>query len=85
MYNKIIHGGIYMAIKNQVKALLATKGITMTQLVEMLNATYQKEDTLANLSKKLNKDTLKYREAEEIANVLDCDLQFVPRTAKQED
>ncbi len=74
-----------MAIKNQVKALLATKGITMTQLVEMLNATYQKEDTLANLSKKLNKDTLKYREAEEIANVLDCDLQFVPRTAKQED
>jgi len=69
-----------MAIKNQVKALLATKGITMTELVELLNATYDRADTLANLSKKLNKDTLKYREAEEIANVLDCDIQFVTRT-----
>lgn len=71
-----------MAIKNQVKALLAMKGITMTQLVEMLNAAYQRQDTLANLSKKLNKDTLKYREAEEIANVLNCELQFVPCTPK---
>jgi len=74
-----------MAIKNQVKALLATKGITMTQLVEMLNATYHREDTLANLSKKLNKDTLKYREAEEIASVLDCEVQFVPSTPKPEE
>lgn len=74
-----------MAIKNQVKALLALKGITMTQLVDMLNTTYQREDTLANLSKKLNKDTLKYREAEEIANVLGCDIQFISRTTNQEE
>lgn len=73
-----------MAIKNQVKALLATKGITMTQLIEMLNATYQREDTLANLSKKLNKDTLKYREAEEIAEVLDCEIQFVSCSKPEE-
>lgn len=68
-----------MAIKNQVKALLAMKDITMTQLVEMLNSAYQREDTLANLSKKLNRNTLKFREAEEIANVLGCDIQFIPR------
>lgn len=72
-----------MAIKNQVKALLATKGLSMTKLVELLNETYAREDTLANLSKKLSKNTLKFREAEEIANVLDCEVQFVPRNKNE--
>ena len=42
-----------MPIKNSIKAILATKGMTMTDLVNALNITYDRNDSLANLSKKL--------------------------------
>lgn len=72
-----------MPIKNVIKALLATKGLTMTDLVNLLNQKYNRNDSLQNLSKKLSNNTLKYREAEEIAKVLNCDIQIIMRDTGQ--
>lgn len=66
-----------MPIKNSIKAILATKDLTMTDLVNLLNKKYDRNDSLANLSKKLNNNTIKFREVEEIAKVLDCDVKII--------
>lgn len=73
-----------MPIKNIVKAVLATKDLTMTDLVNLLNEKYDRHDSLANLSKKLNNNTLKFREAEEIADVLNCDVKMIMRDTGKE-
>ena len=73
-----------MAIKNTIKAILATKGMTMTDLVNKLNETYNRQDSLANLSKKLSNNTIKYREIEEIAFVLNCDIRIITKDTGKE-
>ncbi len=55
----------------------------MTDLVNLLNQKYNRNDSLQNLSKKLSNNTLKYREAEEIAEVLNCDIQIIMRDTGQ--
>ena len=66
-----------MPIKNSIKAILATKGMTMTDLVNALNITYDRNDSLANLSKKLSK-------VEEIAFVLNCDIRIIMQDTGKE-
>ncbi len=73
-----------MPIKNSIKAILATKGMTMTDLVNALNTTYDRNDSLANLSKKLSNNTIKYREVEEIAFVLNCDIRIIMQDTGKE-
>lgn len=73
-----------MPVKNSIKAILATKGMTMTDLVNALNSTYDRNDSLANLSKKLSNNTIKYREVEEIAFVLNCDIRIIMRDTGKE-
>lgn len=74
---------VTISIKEEVKILLIKKGITLTELVKMLNDKFQRNDTVQNLSKKLSKNTLKYREAVEIAEILGYKLQFIQDTTKE--
>ena len=73
-----------MPIKNSIKAILATKGMTMTDLVNALDMTDDRNDRLANLSKKLSNNTIKYREVEEIAFVLNCDIRIIMQDTGKE-
>ena len=73
-----------MPIKNSIKAILATTGMTMTDLVNALNITYDRNDSLANISKKLSNNTIKYREVEEIAFVLNCDIRIIMQDTGKE-
>ena len=50
--------------------------VTLTELVRLLNDKYNREDTIQNLGKKINKGTLKYREAEEIAEILGYAIEW---------
>lgn len=59
-----------MSVKEQIKIALIKKNITLTDLVNKLNAKYNRQDSVQNLSAKLTRNTLKYREAEEIAEIL---------------
>lgn len=66
-----------MSVKSQIKYALSEKGITLTQLHTMLKEKYNKTDRLQNLSSKINRNTLKYSEVEEIADVLNYKIIWI--------
>ena len=59
-----------MTIRNKIKALLASEDLTMKAVAYELSKRKNKKITLDTISKKLVKDTIKYREVEEILDVL---------------
>ena len=68
-----------MPIKEAVKIAMLKCDISLTQLVNLLNEKFNRNDTIQNLGKKINKGTLKYREAEEIAEVLGYEIQWIKK------
>lgn len=64
------------SFKNQLKMLLMSKNMTMTQLVELLNERYGRTDSLQNLANKIRKETIRYSEVMEIAEVLNIQIQW---------
>lgn len=65
-----------MTAKQEIKVMLARKGLTLKELVALLNDKYNRNDSLQNLSNKLNRDSIRYREVEEIANLLGYKIEF---------
>jgi len=65
-----------MPIKETVKIAMLKSDVSLTELVNMINEKYNRQDTIQNLGKKINKGTLKYREAEEIAEVLGYEIEW---------
>ena len=51
----------------------------MEEVVTMLKDMYNRSGSVSNLSGKLNRGTLRYQEAKEIADVLDYDIIWVKR------
>ena len=51
----------------------------MEEVVTMLKEMYNRSGSVYNLSGKLNRGTLRYQEAKEIADVLDYDIIWVKR------
>lgn len=64
------------SFKDQLKILLISKKMTMTQLVELLNEKYNRTDSVQNLANKLRKETIRYSEVLEIAEVLNCRIEW---------
>ena len=69
-------------IKNEVKVKILQKGHTMTKLVELLNGKYNKNTTVQNLSNKLTRETIQYKEILEIADVLGYEIRWVDKENK---
>lgn len=65
-----------MRIITEVKEALYKKGLTLKYLANTLGEKLGKEYTLDNLSKKLNRETITYREMKLIANILGCSLEL---------
>lgn len=65
-----------MTAKKEIKVMLAKKELTLKKLVDLLNEKYNRKDSLQNLSNKLNRDSIKYREVEEIAETLGYRIDF---------
>lgn len=61
-------------IKQQIKIALLERNITLTDLYNQLKEKYHKEYSLQNLSSKINRNTLKYSEVQEIADILQYDI-----------
>ncbi len=60
-----------------VKTMLLKEDLTMTQLVERLNLAYPDNQTaVANLNNKLTRNTIKFREMQQICDVLGYDMNF---------
>ncbi len=65
-----------MSIKTEIKVLLAKSNLSMRKLIDLMNEKYNRKDTVQNLSNKLNRDTIKYRDVEEIAETLGYKIEF---------
>lgn len=68
-----------MPIKDDIKSLIVKSGWTMSDLVKALNEKYNRNDSVQNLSGKLSRGTIKYREALEIAEILGYDIQWIKK------
>ena len=64
---------------NEVKMLVAKKGLTLTYLAKYLKEQTGKDYNLDKLSKKLRSNTIRYEEMKIIAQALDMDLVFTDR------
>ncbi len=68
-----------MNIRNEIKAYIIRTGWTMLNLVEELSVRYGWSSSVSNLSAKLQRESLRYKEAIQIADVLGYDIVWVKR------
>jgi predicted dithiol-disulfide oxidoreductase (DUF899 family) len=65
-----------LTIKQEIKSYLARSGWTMTDLVSALNEKYNRNDSVQNLSNKLARGTIKYKEVKEIADIIGAKIKW---------
>ena len=66
-------------IRNEIKAHIIRAGYTMQEVVDLLHDEYGWSDSVSNLSGKLQRESLRYREAVELADVLGYDIVWQKR------
>ena len=71
-----------MNIRNEIKAQIVRAGYTMQEVVAMLAAVHGWSDSVSNLSSKLQRGSLRYIEAIQLADVLGFDLVWQKRGKK---
>ena len=65
---------VLIDIDEQVKALLTREKLTMKELVQQLHDRFGRSVSSANFSNKLSRNTIRYEEAQEIADVLGYEI-----------
>ncbi len=73
----IIYNQNIMHIKNKIKMLAASRGVTLKKLAERLSELSGEEYTYNSLLGKLNRESLSLKEAFFIAQILDYKLDFI--------
>jgi hypothetical protein len=68
-------------LRNEIKAYIVRQGITMQEVVDVLSDVYGWSDSVSNLSNKLQRESLRYKEAVQLADALGYDIQWVRRKA----
>ena len=66
-------------VRNEIKAQIVRAGFTMQEVVDRLADEYDWSDSVSNLSAKLQRESIRYKEVMELADVLDCDIVWVKR------
>ena len=74
-------GGVLLetSIRNEIKAMIVRHGMSMNDVVALLVDEYGWSSSVSNFSAKLRNETLRYREAVELADVLGCDIIWQKR------
>ena len=72
-----------MNIRNEIKAQIVRAGFTMQEIVDLLADQYDWSDSVSNLSAKLQRESIRYKEVVELADVLGCDIVWVKRGANR--
>ena len=70
---------VFMSIRNEIKSQIVRAGFTMQEVVDRLADEYDWSDSVSNLSAKLQRESIRYKEVVELADVLDCDIVWVKR------
>ena len=68
-----------MSVRNEIKAQIIRAGFTMQEVDDLLHDEYGWSDSVSNLSAKLQRESIRYKEVAELADVLDCDIVWVKR------
>lgn len=68
-----------MAVKEDVKAAIAKAGWSLSAVNEELNRRHNTSYTVQNLSNKLSRGSLQYREAVEIAEIIGFEIEWKPK------
>ena len=68
-----------MNIRNEIKAQIVRAGFTMQELVDRLSDEYDWSDSASNLSAKLQRESIRYNEVVELADVLGYDIVWQKR------
>lgn len=68
-----------MDTRDEIKSYIVREGMTMSKVVERLANDYGWSSSVPNLSGKLSRDSLRYREAIELAEVLGYELIWQKR------
>lgn len=70
------------SIINEIKILAMERDLTLTQVASLLSEKLNKKYSLNNLSQKLRKETIPYREIKLIAEILDYDVRFIDKRTR---
>ena len=68
-----------MSTRNDIKSIIMREGMTMTEIVEKMADQYGWSASVPNFSGKLQRDSLRYHEAVELADALGYDLTWQRR------
>jgi hypothetical protein len=68
-----------MNIRNEIKAQIIRAGFSMQELVDRLADEYDWSDSVSNLSAKLQRESIRYKEVVEMADVLGYDILWQKR------
>ena len=68
-----------MNIRNEIKAQIVRAGFTMQELMDRLSDEYDWSDSVSNLSAKLQRESIRYKEVIELADVLGYDIVWQKR------
>ena len=68
-----------MSVRNEIKAQIIRAGFTMQEVVDLLHDEYGWSDSVSNLSAKLQRESIRYKEVMELADVMDRDIVWLKR------
>lgn len=74
-----VEEGDNMNVRNEVKSYLVSEGVTMQEILSKLQKQYGWSDSISNLSGKLRRETLRYKEVLELADVLGYEIIWKKR------
>ena len=72
-----------MNVRNEIKAQIIRAGMTMQEVVDLLSDEYGWSDSVSNLSAKLQRESIRYKEVLELADVLGCDIVWQQRRCQR--
>ena len=69
-------------LRNEIKSYIVRSGYTMQEVVDRLSEDYSWSDSVSNLSAKLQRESIRYKEVVELADALGYELIWQKRREK---
>lgn len=66
-------------LRNEIKAYIVRSGCTMQEVIDLLSDEHGWSDSVSNLSNKLQRESLRYTEAVQLADVLGFEIVWRKR------
>ena len=70
-------------VRNEIKAQIVRAGFTMQDVVDKLAEDYGWSDSVSNLSAKLQRESIRYKEVIELADVLGLSLIHISEPTRR--